>query len=136
MSGPMEYKAKAVICRELNKPVVVETITVDGPKRGEVTVKLGACGVCHSDLSATNGTIPMPPPLILGHEAAGEVVEVGEGVTALKPGDHVVSSFIYMCGECRFCAAGRPVLCLEQGKALTTLPDGSVRTRDAGGKPL
>jgi S-(hydroxymethyl)glutathione dehydrogenase/alcohol dehydrogenase len=90
----MEYKAKAVLCRELNKPVVVETITVEGPKRGEVTVKIGACGVCHSDLSATNGTIPMPPPLILGHEAAGEVVEVGEGVTALAKGDHVVSSFI------------------------------------------
>ena len=79
----MEYKAKAVICRELNQPVVVEPISVQGPKRGEVTVKIGACGVCHSDLSATNGTIPMPPPLILGHEAAGEVVEVGEGVTAL-----------------------------------------------------
>src|SRR5689334_24169065 len=132
----MEYKAKAVLCRELNKPVVVETITVDGPKRGEVTVKLGACGVCHSDLSATNGTIPMPPPLILGHEAAGEVVEVGEGVSSLAKGDHVVSSFIYTCGECRFCLAGRPVLCIEQGKAITTLPDGTVRTPDARGQPL
>jgi S-(hydroxymethyl)glutathione dehydrogenase/alcohol dehydrogenase len=116
--------------------VVVETITVDSPQRGEVTIRIAACGVCHSDLSATNGTIPLPPPLVLGHEAAGEVVEVGEGVASLKVGDHVVSSFIYMCGECRFCAAGRPVLCLEQGKALTTLPDGSVRTRDAGGKSL
>ena len=132
----MEYKAKAVICRELNQPVVVEPISVQGPKRGEVTVKIGACGVCHSDLSATNGTIPMPPPLILGHEAAGEVVEVGEGVTALAKGDHVVSSFIYMCGRCRFCSAGRPVLCIEQGKAITTLPDGSLRTRDAKGSPL
>ena len=132
----MEYKAKAVICRELNKPVVVETITVEGPKRGEVTVKLGACGVCHSDLSATNGTIPMPPPLILGHEAAGEVVEVGEGVSTLAKGDHVVSSFIYMCGKCRFCSAGRPVLCIEQGKAIITLPDGTLRTKDAKGSPL
>jgi len=129
----MARKAKAVLCRELNKPVVVETITVDSPQRGEVTVRIAACGVCHSDLSATNGTIPLPPPLILGHEAAGEVVEVGEGVTSLKVGDHVVSSFIYMCGECRFCAAGRPVLCLEQGKALTTLPDGTLRTRDEKG---
>jgi S-(hydroxymethyl)glutathione dehydrogenase/alcohol dehydrogenase len=132
----MARKAKAVVCRELNQPVVVETITVDSPQRGEVTIRIAACGVCHSDLSATNGTIPLPPPLVLGHEAAGEVVEVGEGVASLKVGDHVVSSFIYMCGECRFCAAGRPVLCLEQGKALTTLPDGSVRTRDAGGKSL
>jgi NDMA-dependent alcohol dehydrogenase len=132
----MARQAKAVLCRELDKPVVVEEIAVDAPKRGEVTVKLGACGVCHSDLSATNGTLAMQLPLILGHEAAGEVVEVGEGVTALKPGDHVVSSFIYMCGECRFCASGRPVLCIEQGKALTTLPDGTVRTHDAAGKPL
>lgn len=132
----MARQAKAVLCRELNKPVVVEEITVEGPRRGEVTVKLGACGVCHSDLSATNGTLAMQLPLILGHEAAGEVVEVGEGVTALEQGDHVVSSFIYMCGECRFCASGRPVLCIEQGRAITTLPDGTVRTHDAAGKPL
>ena len=132
----MSRKARAALCREIGKPVVVEEITVEGPRRGEVTVKLGACGVCHSDLSATNGTLQMPPPLVLGHEAAGEVVEVGEGVAALAVGDHVVSSFIYMCGKCRFCSAGRPVLCLEQGKAVTTLPDGSVRTRDAAGKPL
>ena len=132
----MAQAARAVICRELNKPVVVERITVDSPKRGEVMVKLGACGVCHSDLSATNGTIALPPPLILGHEAAGAVVEVGEGVTGLAVGDHVVSSFIYMCGKCRYCSLGRPVLCVEQGKALTTLPDGTLRTKDAQGKPL
>jgi S-(hydroxymethyl)glutathione dehydrogenase/alcohol dehydrogenase len=132
----MSRAARAVICRELNQPVVVEEIRVDPPGRGEVTVKLGACGVCHSDLSATNGTLQMPLPLILGHEAAGEIVEAGEGVKHLVPGDHVVSSFIYMCGECRFCAAGRPVLCLEQGKAVSTLPDGTLRTRDAQGRPL
>lgn len=132
----MPRRARAVVCRELNKPVVVEEITVDPPRGGEVTVKLGACGVCHSDLSATNGTIAMPPPLVLGHESAGEVVEVGEGVTGFAAGDHVVSSFIYMCGKCRFCASGRPVLCLEQGKALTTLPDGTPRTKDAKGAPL
>ena len=132
----MAQAAAAVICRELDKPVVVEQITVDSPKRGEVLIKLAACGVCHSDLSATNGTIPLKLPLILGHEAAGEVVEVGEGVDSLAPGDHVVSSFIYMCGHCRFCAMGRPVLCLNQGKALTTLPDGTLRTRDARGEAL
>src|SRR3954466_3621341 len=136
----MARRAQAVICRELGKPVVVEEITVDGPGRDEVTIRLGACGVCPSDLSATDGTIPLPPPLILGHEAAGEVVEVGERVegqtNALAVGEHVVSSFIYMCGKCRFCTAGRPVLCLEQGKALTTLPDGTLRTRDGKGQPL
>jgi S-(hydroxymethyl)glutathione dehydrogenase/alcohol dehydrogenase len=132
----MAQTARAVICRELDKPVVVERITVDSPARGEVMVKLAACGVCHSDLSATNGTIALQLPLILGHEAAGEVVEVGEGVGSLKLGDHVVSSFIYMCGKCRYCAMGRPVLCSEQGKALTTLPDGTLRTHDAQGNAL
>jgi S-(hydroxymethyl)glutathione dehydrogenase/alcohol dehydrogenase len=128
--------ARAVLCRELNKPVVVESIAVDPPKRGEVTVKMGACGVCHSDLSAINGTIALPLPLVLGHEAAGVVEEVGEGVPGLARGDHVVFSFIYMCGKCRFCAAGRPVLCVEQGRALTTPLEGTPRVRDAAGKPL
>jgi len=132
----MARTGKAVVCRELNKPVVVETITVDGPKRGEVTVKIAACGVCHSDLSATNGTIALPPPLVLGHEGAGEVVEAGEGVTGFAVGDHVVASFIYMCGKCRFCSAGRPVLCIEQGKALLTPPEGTPRVKDRDGKPL
>jgi Zn-dependent alcohol dehydrogenase len=132
----MARKARAVICRELNRPVVVEEVAVDPPKRGEATVKLGACGVCHSDLSAINGTIALPLPLVLGHEAAGVVEEVGEGVVGLAKGDHVVFSFIYMCGKCRFCVAGRPVLCLEQGNALTTPREGTPRVRDAGGKPL
>ena len=132
----MARSGKAAICRELNKPVVVETISVDSPKRGEVMVKLAACGVCHSDLSATNGTIALPPPLVLGHEGAGEIVEVGEGVTGLAVGDHVVSSFIYMCGKCRFCSGGRPVLCVEQGKALVTPPEGTPRIKDKDGKPL
>jgi len=129
-------KAKAAICREHNQPIVVEEIGVDAPGRGEVLVKLGACGVCHSDLSAVNGTIALPLPLVLGHEGAGVVEEVGEGVRDLAKGDHVVFSFIYMCGKCRFCLAGRPVLCLEQGKALTTPLAGQHRTHDAAGKPL
>ena len=136
----MQRTGKAALCREVGKPVVVETIRVDGPKRGEIMIRIAACGVCHSDLSATNGTIPLPPPLVLGHEAAGEVIEVGEGVpggtSGLAVGDHVVSSFIYMCGKCRFCSGGRPVLCIEQGKALTTPPEGTPRTFDQANKPL
>jgi len=136
----MQRKAKAVLCRELNKPVVVEEISVDPPKRGEVTIKIAACGVCHSDLSATNGTIALPPPLVLGHEGAGEIVELGEGTAignaGLAIGDHVVSSFIYMCGKCRFCVSGRPVLCLEQHKALTTPLEGTPRVKDKAGQPL
>jgi len=132
----MSRKAKAVLCREHNKPVVVEEISVDGPKRGEVLVRLGACGVCHSDLSAITGTIALPLPLVLGHEGAGVVEEVGEGVSEFGRGDHVIFSFIYMCGKCRFCVSGRPVLCLEQGKALTTPLEGTTRVHDGKGQPL
>jgi S-(hydroxymethyl)glutathione dehydrogenase/alcohol dehydrogenase len=132
----MPRKAKAALCRAHNTPVLVESIAVDPPKRGEVTVKLGACGVCHSDLSAITGTIALPLPLVLGHEGAGVVEEVGEGVADLAKGDHVVFSFIYMCGKCRFCVAGRPVLCLEAGKALATPREGTPRVRDAAGAPL
>ena len=133
----MVRKGKAVVCRELNKPVVVEKISVEPPKRGEVTVKLAACGVCHSDLSATNGTIALPLPLVLGHEGAGVVSEVGEGVTRPR-GRATTSSFpsSTCAASAASASAGRPVLCLEQGKALTTLLDGTPRTRDANGQPL
>ncbi|HEY8554552.1 MAG TPA: Zn-dependent alcohol dehydrogenase [Burkholderiales bacterium] len=132
----MGQKARAVVSREANKPVVVEEIHVDSPKRNEVMIKLAACGVCHSDLSATNGTIPLPPPVVLGHEGAGVVVEVGEGVTDLAVGDHVVSSFVSMCGKCRYCMTGRPSLCDQASRTVYTLPDGTVRTHDSAGRPL
>jgi S-(hydroxymethyl)glutathione dehydrogenase/alcohol dehydrogenase len=132
----MDRKAKAVVCREWGQPVQVETITVEGPRRDEITIRIGACGVCHSDQSATTGKIPYPAPLVLGHEAAGVVIEVGEGVTAFKEGDHVVSSFISMCGKCRQCVRGRPVLCENARKAMYTLPDGTVRTKGADGEDL
>ena len=132
----MVQKAKAVLCREVGKPVVVEEIEVARPRRGEALVKIAACGVCHSDLSATNGTIQMKLPLVLGHEAAGVVVEVGEAVTDLAPGDHVVSSFVHMCGKCRWCVIGKPHLCDSAAKTLFTLPDGTTPARDAGGNPV
>ncbi|MBZ0143389.1 MAG: Zn-dependent alcohol dehydrogenase [Rhodocyclaceae bacterium] len=132
----MSQRAKAAICREINQPVVVEEIEVESPRRGEVMIKLAACGVCHSDYSVTTGTIPFPPPVVLGHEGAGIVVEVGEGVTGLAVGDAVVSSFVSMCGKCRYCQTGRPQLCDQAAKAAYTLPDGTVRTKDLQGKPL
>jgi len=132
----MSRKGKAVIARQVNAPVVVEQIEVDSPRRDEIMIKLAACGVCHSDLSAINGTIAMPLPLILGHEGAGTVVEVGEGVTDFAVGDAVISSFVNMCGKCRYCVTGRPHLCDVGAKAFAALPDGSLRTKDAQGKPL
>lgn len=132
----MNYQAKAVISRATHAPVVVETISVEGPRRDEITIRLGACGVCHSDLSATNGTLPFQPPLVLGHEGAGTVVEVGTGVTGFAVGDTVLSSFVSMCGSCRYCSTGRPGLCDLAAKAVATLPDGTLRTKDAQGLPL
>ncbi|MDT3735938.1 MAG: Zn-dependent alcohol dehydrogenase [Denitratisoma sp.] len=132
----MPQRAKAAICREINQPVVVEEIEVESPRRGEVMIRLAACGVCHSDYSVTTGTIPFPPPVVLGHEGAGIVVEVGEGVTGIAVGDAVVSSFVSMCGKCRYCQTGRPQLCDQAAKAAYTLPDGTVRTKDLQGRPL
>jgi S-(hydroxymethyl)glutathione dehydrogenase/alcohol dehydrogenase len=132
----MSQRAKAVLCREINQPVVVEEIEVESPRRNEVMIKLAACGVCHSDYSVTTGTIPFPPPVVLGHEGAGIVVEVGEGVTDIAVGDPVVSSFVSMCGKCRYCQTGRPQLCDQAAKAAYTLADGTVRTKDLQGRPL
>jgi S-(hydroxymethyl)glutathione dehydrogenase/alcohol dehydrogenase len=132
----MSRTAKAVVCRALNSPVTVESIALESPRRNEVMIKMAAIGVCHSDLSATNGTIKFPLPVILGHEASGVVVEVGEGVTEFAVGDHVVSSFVSMCGKCRYCATGRPQLCEQGARTLSTLPDGTLRTKDAAGNPL
>jgi Zn-dependent alcohol dehydrogenase len=132
----MGQLAKAVVARTVGQPVTVEQIEVEAPRHGEVTLRLAACGVCHSDVSATNGTIPYPMPLVLGHEGAGVVTAVGEGVSRYAVGDHVVSSFVSMCGRCHYCQTGRPQLCVQSLKTLYTLPDGTVRTRDAAGTPL
>ena len=102
---------KAVVCHELNK-IAVEDVTLDPPKAGEVRVKMAATGVCHSDLSVVNGVIPMPPPGVLGHEGAGLVEEVGEGVTNVKPGDHVIMSFVPNCGACFHCLRDEAHLCI------------------------
>ncbi|HXC39460.1 MAG TPA: Zn-dependent alcohol dehydrogenase [Burkholderiales bacterium] len=132
----MSRKSKAVVLRETGGQLAVEEVTVESPRSGEIMVKLAACGVCHSDLSVTNGTIPLPPPVVLGHEGAGVVVEVGEGVRDFAVGDHVVSSFTYACGQCRFCLIGRPVLCVDRDKVNVTMVDGSYRFADAKGAPL
>ncbi|EPZ45214.1 MULTISPECIES: zinc-dependent alcohol dehydrogenase family protein [Alicyclobacillus] len=100
-----------------SKPLKIETVELDPPQYGEVLLKIKAAGLCHSDLSVINGSRPRPMPMALGHEAAGEVVEVGEGVTDLKPGDHVVCSFVPSCGHCLPCQEGRPALC-EPGAAV------------------
>src|ERR1700686_1099262 len=136
MGTSMAQFSKAVLAREVGKPVVVEQIEVADPQHGEVTVRMAACGVCHSDLSATNGTIPYPLPLVLGHEGAGVVTAVGEGVSRYAVGDHVVSSFVSMCGRCHYCQTGRPQLCVQWLQALYPLPAGTGRPRASAGPAL
>ena len=99
-----------------SKPLSIEEIELVPPGPGEVLVHIEAAGLCHSDLSVINGDRPRPLPMALGHEAAGVVEEVGEGVTDLKRGDHVVLVFVPSCGHCPPCAEGRPALC-EPGAA-------------------
>lgn len=100
-----------------SQPLKIETLKLESPKQGELLIKVKAAGLCHSDLSVINGSRPRPMPMALGHEAAGEVIEVGEGITDLKPGDHVVCSFVPSCGHCLPCQEGRPALCEPGAKA-------------------
>ncbi|WP_340115482.1 zinc-dependent alcohol dehydrogenase family protein [Pelagibius sp. 7325] len=112
-------KTKAAVLHEIGRPrpyaetrpLLIEELDLDPPDEGEVLVRIGAAGLCHSDLSVVNGNRPRPVPMALGHEAAGEVVEVGRGVTDLAPGDHVVMIFVPSCGHCLPCMEGRPALC-------------------------
>jgi alcohol dehydrogenase len=99
-----------------SKPLSIRTLELDPPGRGEVLVKIAAAGLCHSDLSVINGDRPRPMPMALGHEAAGIVEQLGEDVTDLAIGDHVVMVFMPSCGHCVPCAEGRPALC-EPGAA-------------------
>ena len=121
---------KAAVFYEHNAPLSVEDIQIDAPKRTEVLVKTAASGVCHSDLSVMNGSIPFPPPpAVLGHEGAGVVEEVGADVTAVKPGDHVILSWRPSCSRCGYCVTGRPQLCQTGNLELFQgyLPDGTSR---------
>jgi alcohol dehydrogenase len=112
-------KIRAAVLHELglprpyteSKPLKIETLDLDPPSEGEVLVKIHAAGLCHSDLSVIDGNRPRPMPMALGHEAAGEVLEVGHGVDDVEPGDHVVFVFVPSCGHCKPCASGRPALC-------------------------
>lgn len=94
-----------------SRPLSIEPIDLGGPARGEVLVRIHAAGLCHSDLSTINGVRPRPTPMALGHEAAGEIVELGAGVTDYAVGDHVICTFVPSCGHCQYCADGRAALC-------------------------
>ena len=121
-----------------SKPISVEEVTLDGPGPGEVLVKVGGAGLCHSDLSILNGDRKRGLPMVIGHEGAGEIVELGAGVDDLKVGDHVVFQFSASCGRCRRCLEGRPQICerAAASKAKGQLMSGAHRLRDADGNTL
>lgn len=128
-------KIKAAVLYKYNTPFKVEEVELEAPQEGEIKVKIMAVGVCHTDVHAAEGHLPVPVPAVLGHEGAGIVEEVGKGVTTVKPGDHVVLTAAF-CGRCRQCATGLPIMCevfsplLFQG----TLLRGERRLRKNGQK--
>jgi S-(hydroxymethyl)glutathione dehydrogenase/alcohol dehydrogenase len=128
-------KTRAAVAWEAGKPLSIEDVELQGPKAGEVMVKMAATGVCHTDAFTLSGADPEGIfPSILGHEGAGEVVEVGAGVTSVVVGDHVIPLYTPECGKCKFCLSGKTNLCqairVTQGQGL--MPDGSSRFSQKG----
>jgi len=131
-------QTRAAVLREMapprpyheSRPLVVDTFDLAPPQAGEVLIRVHAAGLCHSDLSSIDGNRPRPVPMVLGHEAAGEVVELGDGVAELAVGDHVVCSFVPSCGHCGYCADGRAALCTPGAAA------NNAGTLLAGGRRL
>jgi Zn-dependent alcohol dehydrogenase len=128
---------KAAVATQIGAPLEVLDVDLQAPKAGEVRVRLGASGVCHSDLSVLNGTLLSPLPSVLGHEGAGIIEELGQGVDNLKVGDHVVISWVPQDGTCYYCRHDQAELC-ETGSAAAMsggLLDGTSRF-SMGGHPL
>ncbi|MFJ3421638.1 S-(hydroxymethyl)mycothiol dehydrogenase [Streptomyces sp. NPDC086082] len=123
----MTHQVRAVVARSKGAPVSLETIVVPDPGPGEALVKVEACGVCHTDLHYREGGINDEFPFLLGHEAAGVVESVGEGVTEVAPGDFVILNWRAVCGDCRACRRGRPQYCFNTHNAeqRMTLLDGT-----------
>lgn len=126
---------KAAVCVGIDQPLEIrDDVEVEAPHAGEVRLRMGASGVCHSDLSIQNGTLMSQMPIVLGHEGAGVIEEVGEGVEGLAPGDRVVVSWVPQCGQCYFCARDQGHLCEASGLTLATggLVDGTTRFSSRG----
>ena len=122
-------KAKAAILFEVGQRLDIREVDVAKPRAGEVLVRMAVGGICHSDLHVMTGHLSAPIPSILGHEGAGTVVEVGSGVTSVRPGDNVIPLWRLSCGECEYCTSARPALCAVGLKIRSTgrLLDGSSR---------
>jgi S-(hydroxymethyl)glutathione dehydrogenase / alcohol dehydrogenase len=123
---------KAAVLNDFGRPLDLEDVQLDPPRAGEVQVRIGATGVCHSDYHVIKGEWKYGLPLILGHEAAGVVETVGPGVEGVKPGEHVVLSFRPACGVCRLCSMGRSVLCEGHTGDRFKMHDGTARVHRDG----
>jgi S-(hydroxymethyl)mycothiol dehydrogenase len=123
----MPRESQGVVARSKGEPVTLETIQIPDPAAGEAVVRVQACGVCHTDLHYRDGAINDDYPFLLGHEAAGVVEEIGEGVDGLAVGDYVVLAWRAPCGTCRSCTRGRPWYCFDSRNAAQpmTLADGT-----------
>ena len=130
----MSQRVQGVVARAAGAPVSTETIVVPEPGPGEVRVAVRACGVCHTDLHYREGAITDDFPFLLGHEAAGTVESVGDGVAGVAPGDFVVVAWRAPCGRCRSCRRGRPWYCFDSANAAQpmTLEDGTPLTAALG----
>src|SRR5215212_3777041 len=128
-------KIRAAVLEEFAQPLVVQDVELDGPGRGEALVRLVACGVCHTDLYTASGADPSGyAPTVLGHEGAGVVEAIGDGVTSVAPGDHVVTLFSPQCRECIHCRSEKTNICLaiREQQNLGYLPDGTTRLHRDG----
>ena len=131
-------KTRAAVLEQFGSPLVVQDVELAEPKEGEVLVRLAACGVCHTDLYTASGADPSGyTPCVLGHEGAGVVERVGDGVTLVAPGDHVITLFAPECGECIHCRSPRTNRCvaIRDQQGLGYLPDGTARF-SRHGEPL
>jgi Zn-dependent alcohol dehydrogenase len=127
---------RAAVLTEVNKPLQILDLEQEGPKAGEVRVQVKAAGVCMSDWHIMNGDWPLPLPMVLGHEAAGVVAELGPGVANVKKGDHVIFSFRPHCGHCTYCSRGRTVLCIGHNDTPRwRMHDGTARVK-LNGEPV
>ncbi len=128
---------KAAILHKYNEPLIIEdSVEIDQPKRGEVRIRVTATGLCHSDVNVFEGKTPVPTPVIAGHEISGIVEEIGEGITNLKRGDRVISSFVHPCGQCKNCITGNENLCENFAKTRLngTMLDGTTRVHYRDGR--
>ncbi len=131
-------KTKAAVLYAIGEPLVIEELELEAPRENEILIRCVASGICHSDYSIAHGVLRAPMPIVLGHEGAGIVEQVGPGVTHLKPGDKVIGSLTPSCGECAMCKEHKHFMCVQMGALLNncTYIDGTTRHKTLDGEDV